>query len=276
VSIFRPVRERRRWLQGGPSGAVATLYLIACASGTHRDEPQPASSRPPPSTQTQSTVSAPEPVLTQTLEPPAADPSIALPELNVAAYAGRIADVRKLLAAKVAIDARDSEGTTALMAALRKYSSEPTTNAGSARRTDPKNDPRTKRKLQIAMLLIDRGADVTLANALGFTALHYAASFPGDDKAIRALIDSLIAHGASVNQPTDPKYARTPLELALDQLDSGRVARLLEHGANPNQTTYEGKTLADIAEERGNPAVGQLLRDARANPRPAAATKPRD
>ena len=280
MSFYPRGRERRARLPRGLCEAVAAGWLatwVACASGTH-GEPASAptsvpvrgvTAAPEPAAATAATpiapAAAPEtaPSPPQNIEPTAPHPYAELPDLNVAAYEGRIADVRKLLLAGAPIDAHDNQGSSALMAALRKYSSEPKTSATSLKRADPKTDPRQTRKLQVAMLLIDRGANVTLANALGFTALHYAASFVGDDKAVTEVIDSLIAHGAAVNQPTDPTYARTPLELALDQPDPGRIARLLELGANPKQTTHEGKSLPEVAEQNGYPAIAALLRAAK-------------
>lgn len=77
-------------------------------------------------------------------------------------------------------------------------------------------------QLETVKLLLAKGAKVNLADALGLTPLHYAASVPYDEPAI---VEALLAAGAN-RQATD-KQGRTALELA-QAYQHAAVARRLE------------------------------------------------
>jgi ankyrin repeat protein len=181
------------------------------------------------------------------------------PALSSAAYEGDLARVQRLVRDGADVDARERYGGTPLMAALRKFSAEPKTS-GPRSGPSEKEKQRAARKLRIARLLIERGADVRAVDQLGHTPLHFAAMAAGDEADVVAVIDALIARGAEVDPRTDERYGRTPLEYAVDQGVLGRVESLLRHGADANVMTAEGKSLQAVAEERGHAAIAQLLR----------------
>jgi ankyrin repeat protein len=88
--------------------------------------------------------------------------------------------------------------------------------------------------LEVVELLIDRGADVELAESGGdLTPIHVAASL---DRA--PMIEILLKNGAN----PDPPGNKTPLHIAseIQKVRSAQV--LLDGGANPNAQTERGKT----------------------------------
>ncbi len=93
-----------------------------------------------------------------------------------------------------------------------------------------------------ADLLLQKGADVNVANEDGMTALHFAAH----DTHVNA-IEWLIDHGADINK-TD-RQGMTPLHHAsLSIQQSPRIInKLLSLGADPNKKNNEGKAPLDIA-----------------------------
>jgi len=74
--------------------------------------------------------------------------------------------------------------------------------------------------IELAMMLIRRGADVNSKNSWGLTALHIA-SMDGNIK----LADLLIENGADVNIKDD--FGKTPLNTALNKGDDEEVVNLL-------------------------------------------------
>jgi ankyrin repeat protein len=86
------------------------------------------------------------------------------------------------------------------------------------------------RQLDAALLLIDRGVDVTAARAggssprAGWTALHYAAGF-----GFEPLLQPLLERGASLSC-VDAR-GRTPLQVAREGPHQGMVRLLIERGA---------------------------------------------
>ena len=83
--------------------------------------------------------------------------------------------------------------------------------------------------------LITQGADVSVAEGDGTTALHWAVH--GDDL---ATVDVLLRAGAHADATND--YSVTPLSLACTNGSAGIVQRLLEVGGDPNIAQSMGET----------------------------------
>jgi len=94
----------------------------------------------------------------------------------------------------------------------------------------------------IVRLLVDRGADVSSADADGKTPLHIASE--RDHEAVARL---LVDWGADVSSAD--KYGRTPLHIASER-GHGAVARLLvDRGADVSSADKYGRTPLHIASE---------------------------
>ena len=117
-------------------------------------------------------------------------------------------------------------------------------------------------RTKIALALIDAGADVTIKNIQGETALHLA---DGEDK----LIDKLIEKGADVNARSN--HGTTPLMRAVDAGDDAKASRLLFHGADPALEDVEGETAYDrMGGWNDNPSMREAFDEAARNLREEA------
>jgi ankyrin repeat protein len=167
-----------------------------------------------------------------------------------AVLAGGLDVVRVLVAAGADVDETAPDGVTALMLSL------------------------TKRHEQIALYLIDRGADPNPADA-GYTALHVA-SATGQLDAARALL----AHGATPNVRMEmpqrlttafeigvfssPGSGRllqkgsTPFLVAAKSADASMMRVLAEGGADPLLTTNDGTTPLMLAAGLGKRAATDI------------------
>ena len=103
-----------------------------------------------------------------------------------------------------------------------------------------------------AMALIERGADVTAADDIGVTALHWA-SFNGNS----ALVERLLARGASVDARVE--NGTTALHQAAYSGHVEVAKRLLEAGAAINSRNERGFTPADWAAHNEHQALLDLL-----------------
>lgn len=95
-------------------------------------------------------------------------------------------------------------------------------------------------KNQVANLLIEKGADVNIADRTGTTPLHLAAKYRTPE-----LVDLLIKHGADVNQKDENN--KTALDLAENEKSklSKRVCNIvIENNLNvrPNSYRATGKS----------------------------------
>jgi ankyrin repeat protein len=107
------------------------------------------------------------------------------------------------------------------------------------------------RKLQVARLLIDRGAAVDARAADGQTALHRAAS-----RGQLPAVDLLVQRRAAINAADAAGI--TPLHLAVKEGHTRVAARLLEAGANVRLAAKNGATALDVA--AGDREMEALLR----------------
>lgn len=89
---------------------------------------------------------------------------------------------------------------------------------------------------RMAAALLDKGADIKLANWEGETVLHqlcYDQWVDEDDKAVAQKIAWLVEHGANPNQPN--RRSQVPLEIAMEMSRGGKphqAIALLESGAD--------------------------------------------
>jgi ankyrin repeat protein len=106
----------------------------------------------------------------------------------------------------------------------------------------------------VAMLLIERGADVNAAsqNNMQVRPLHSAVA-----RRSRSLVELLLARGADVNAKQQAGY--TPLHGAAAAGDRELVEILLAQGADRAAKSDDGKTPQELATERGHADVAALL-----------------
>ena len=87
----------------------------------------------------------------------------------------------------------------------------------------------------VVRALVEEGADVTVRQGDGATALHWAAYWDEVE-----LADLLVRAGADVNAAND--LGVTPLWAAAENCSAAMVERLLDAGANPNAPLLSGET----------------------------------
>jgi ankyrin repeat protein len=110
--------------------------------------------------------------------------------------------------------------------------------------------------LDIAKLLIDKGAAVNAGDAAGETPLHFAAA-NGQREVVKLLIDK----GAKVSTAT--RFGGTPLHRAAKMGHREIAELLLDKKADVNAKDASGRTPLDAAVEsdaKGASAVAELLR----------------
>lgn len=108
--------------------------------------------------------------------------------------------------------------------------------------------------VKTVQLLIDRGADVNAVSRdqMQLTPLHQAAV-----KGKRDMVALFLDHGANPTPPHPQGYS--PLHAAAGGGDLVSIRRLLTMGADPTQT-FQGKTAADIAMDKGHNDVAAAIR----------------
>jgi len=106
--------------------------------------------------------------------------------------------------------------------------------------------------LPIVELLIENGADVSISNKFGYTALH--ASTRGNHIEVSKV---LVAAGADVNAVDDK--GRTPLFLAAEENSLEHVRLLKEHGADLETRDKKGWSPLYAAVNRGSLDVAKYL-----------------
>jgi len=162
-----------------------------------------------------------------------------------------LASVKMLLDAGIDVNSKSADGTTPLLAALYKWDPPKTTFVpGKGAPAAAGSSQRFGANVQIAQLLLDRGATVHAVDGSGYTPLHGAAL--------------AVAQAARTGNRQKAAYGQTAAALALGPSDDTEqrnsltdslalVRRLLDAGADPNkQTVYPtGGPAGDV---RINPA----------------------
>ena len=113
------------------------------------------------------------------------------------------------------------------------------------------------RRGEVLRNLLDAGADPSRASLQGgFTPLHSAVATDAasvDVEIVRMLLDK----GADPNAKS--QSGSTPLHTVAFTGDRASLDHLLKHRADPGIKNNEGKTAADVARERGNQEIVDLL-----------------
>jgi ankyrin repeat protein len=171
--------------------------------------------------------------------------------LSRAAFEGNVDDVRAALARVPPDDRLDACHPTPLIEALAPFIGEPNASARKERE-------RSLRKLRIARLLLDAGADVRASDRNGMSVLHHAvlAYFP--EEPTSELVRRVIASGADINAKTTSGV--TPLLMAVDRRRASIVRILVEAGADRDAAAATGDTPRSVAERLGDTEIAHLLR----------------
>jgi ankyrin repeat protein len=132
---------------------------------------------------------------------------------------------RLLVLNKAALDAKDSEGLTALVHA---------TCQGN-----------------VAMMecLLEQGAPLDLQDTAGGTALHHAIKIGNRTRELLVLLK------ARADADVQDNDQRTPLMLAAEEGQLQEVHVLLQHGAGAGMKDANGKTARGLAEAKGHQDV---------------------
>lgn len=117
----------------------------------------------------------------------------------------------------------------------------------------------TAERAAVASRLLQRGADVNRADAMGWTPLHLAVR-----EAFHEAVDLLLAYGADVNAANH--NGSTPLLLALEHDNEETPLKLIAAGADPNARDREGDGALHMAVARGRTQVALRLLEAGADP----------
>jgi ankyrin repeat protein len=129
---------------------------------------------------------------------------------------------------------------------------------GPALAASPLADAIENDRRELALELIDDGADVNAAQGDGTTPLHWAAYRLDVDLVMR-----LVAKGAAAS--TQNRYGATPLGEAAKAANAEIVELLLEAGAEVDTANADGETALMLASRTGSANVVKLLIDAGAD-----------
>jgi ankyrin repeat protein len=193
--------------------------------------------------------------------------------------------VEMLLAKGADANAANKAGVTALIRAATSYEkTRSLVNAGAqvrVRTADLGNTPlilaaRCDGNSRTVKLLLERGADPTERNDAGISPILSGAA-SGDLETVKLLLEA----GAKADDfpiSKDPRATdiaaglRTPLMWAAYHNDERMVRLLLDHGADPNRSTYFGTPLSQACWHDGFEAASVLIdRGANVNARDAVA-----
>jgi ankyrin repeat protein len=170
----------------------------------------------------------------------AVEPADVGTDLHRAILWGKTEAVSNLLAHGADANAQDSQGRSALIAAMTHWGKE-----------------------EIVRLLLDHGADLHAVGQDGSPLLMDAVQ-PGPCRSEqRAIVRLLIERGADVSARGYAKIS--PLIMAAEEPDEEIVRLLLDAGADVNEADFEGTTALKNAAWMGNNATAALLLERGAN-----------
>ncbi len=189
-----------------------------------------------------------------------------------AADGGKLAIVKLLLEKGAKVNARSTDGQTALMAAVMRgfddvvevlLAAGADVKARDARGNSAFGIAVFGAKLEIAELLLARGGDPNEADpSNGITPLLGAASTGGEET-----LRWLVAKGAKVNKITQLEYGgTTALTTAARVGNAENVRVLLDLGADPRLKMKSGATALSNAQESGDAETIALVKAALAKP----------
>lgn len=191
-------------------------------------------------------------------------PQETMPPLCDAAYRGDLHKVRVLLHRGISVDTSIG-GSTALMSSLEPFIGDPRLRTGPwSDRERRVWDQRNANKIRVAMLLLASGADVTLTDREGGTALHNATSTVGDENAVADVVRELLRRGAVVDARTSAGF--TPLQLAVWNKRFKVAKVLVTAGASLDAADGRGKSAADELVAQGSQRILDDLRKLAARP----------
>jgi len=155
-------------------------------------------------------------------------------KLLEAAYGGHLGEVEKLLSSGVPVDLANDIGNTALMSAVRSY------------------------RVEMAVLLIEHGADVNALTSDGQSVLHSAVGgTPSQPGRQAACVEMLLGAGADANAVTP--LGHSPLMQAAWFGCSDAVKAFLAHGVDQSLVDTQGRNAEEIARARGHEEIVRLL-----------------
>ncbi|NLB30351.1 MAG: ankyrin repeat domain-containing protein [Alcaligenaceae bacterium] len=109
--------------------------------------------------------------------------------------------------------------------------------------------PALANDLERVKTLVEKGAEL---NHLGWSPIHYAA-IKGNAKIVKLLLE----HGAWPNSPAPD--GSNPLMMAVSAGSIEAIEALVAAGADPNAVNFDGVSALDLAKERNNRNVLDLL-----------------
>jgi ankyrin repeat protein len=109
----------------------------------------------------------------------------------------------------------------------------------------------------VVPLLVEAGADVKAKNEWGFTPLWYAVNLITANNGGLEVAILLLDKGAEVDPPL--RAGDTPLLAAATAGHLELVKVLLEHGADPTKAGRKGRTPLSAARECGHTEIAKLL-----------------
>ncbi|MBW3656717.1 MAG: ankyrin repeat domain-containing protein, partial [Gemmatimonadetes bacterium] len=188
--------------------------------------------------------------------------------MHAAAWGADLDAVRTLLAHGADIDARNHRGVPVLHEAVRRQNTGLATllataganvsdHAGDDQST-PLHWAAKDGDLELAALLVERGASVEAVDALGRTPLQWVlprAEYAYANPRLAPMIQFLLSTGAEHS-----------LENAIAKGTRDHVRRWLRRGTAPNAKVGDGRSALAVAAERGSADVVRLLLDAGASP----------